>query len=392
MASPVPNWGEPVPDQLIFPFPIIAARPAAGGGAGRLRACAMDDLPAIARLFGDVFRHTTGTPPTSLIDHLREVYFEHPWRDPAVNSQVFVSEDGRVDGFIGVLPLRLRHRGQPVRAAIAGALMVRDPAAQPMAGARLLRSFMAGPQTLSIGDTANWTSKTLWERLGGRTLPLASMEWLKILRSVSFGVSVLRNRLPAPLRPLLAGLPILTGLRRVRAVPAAEHPWSAVTVDDAAFLECFAELSSTLEITLDMDDEAGRWFLAQAARQTRHGPLYRRVVRDRAGRIIGCYLIHAKRGAPAQTLQVLASPRHGEAVFASILAFALELGSNAVRGQSQPALMDAIFRARCILRHTCATVVDTDDPALMEALERGSAPFGGFFGETWMRLVSDDFA
>ncbi len=391
MTSPVPNWGEPVPDQLISPIPIVAARPA-DAGVGRLRAGAHDDLPAVARLFFGGLRRTTGAPPGSLIDHLREVYFEHPWRDAAVTSQVFVSPDGSVDGFIGVLPLRLHHRGQPVRAAIAGALMVRDPAAQPMAGARLLRSFMAGPQTLSIGDTANWTSKKLWERLGGRTVPLASMEWLKILRPVSFGLSALRNRLPAPLRPLLAGVPILASLRRARAVPAADRAWSAVTVDDANFLQCFAELSATLEVTLDLEGEAGRWFLAQAARQTRHGPLYRRVVRDRAGRTIGCYLIHAKRGAPAQALQVLAAARQGEAVFASLLAFALELGCNAVRGQSQPALMDAVFRARCILRHACATVIDTDDPALMDALERGSAPFGGFFGETWMRLVSDDFA
>ena len=44
------------------------------------------------------------------------------------------------------------------------------------------------------------------------------------------------------------------------------------------------------------------------------------------------------------------------------------------------------------LRHRGATVADTEDAALMQALDSGSAPCGGFFGETWLRLVSDEFA
>lgn len=355
-----------------------------------LRPCTVEDLAEVARLFQHVF-HRSAAAPDELIAYLKDVYFDHPWYDPDTPSLAFVGADGRVEGFIGVLPLRLRFRGAPLRASVAGALMVRDHLRQPMAGARLLRAYMSGPQALSMGDTANWTSKTLWERIGGRTLPLASLEWLAIIRTAGFGVSVLRNKLPGLFGALLAPAASLAGLlgrRRKGATPA----WSGETVDDESWLAASEAVAKDFAVTLDPDPLAGRWFLAQAARKTRHGPLFRRVVRDRGGRVIGCYLVFAKRGAVAQTLFIAALPRQGEAVFASLVDFATAEGCVAVRGQSHAGIMDALFKAGCILRHRGATVADTKDAALMQALESGSAPFGGFFGETWLRLVSDDFA
>ncbi len=358
--------------------------------AENLRPCRIADLPAVATLFRDVFHAGTRLPTDALAAYLREIYFDHPWYDPQTPSHVFVSPDGAVDGFIGALPLRLRFKGAPVRAAIAGALMVRDPARRPMAGARLIRSFMSGPQALSLGDTANWTSKTLWERLGGRTLPLASMEWLKIIRPTAFGISVVRNRLPKTLSLALAPLTALVAPRPRRVSPAPPRPSS--TVGDDAFLAAFRELSAGRDIQLDLDDAAGRWMLAQAARKTRHGDLFRRTVLGRGGKLAGCYLLYARRGATAEVLQVVTASGQGETVFADLIAFAAAQGCNAVRGRSQNDLLDALFKAGCLLRHRGATVADTSDPALMQALEAGSAPLGGFFGETWIRLVSDDFA
>ena len=358
----------------------------------RLRPCLIEDLPAVAALFQSIFHRAAGLPPQSLIASLKDVYFDHPWHDPRLPSHVFVSADGTIDGFIGALPLRLRWKGEIISASIAGALMVRDPASRPMAGARLLRSFMSGPQALSLGDTANWTSKTLWERLGGRTLPLASMEWLKIVRSAAFGVSVIRNRLPGPLGALLAPVAWLAGRLHRRAAPDPVPAWVAETVDDAAFLAAYGQISKEFDVALDLDETTGRWMLDQAARKTRHGQLFRRVVKAKSGRLLGCYLVYARPGATAETLQVTAMPGQGDAVFASLIEFATAEGAVAVRGRSQNALMNALFKSGCIMRHRGATVVDTDDAALMAALERGDAPFSGFFGETWIRLVSDEFA
>jgi hypothetical protein len=379
----------------------VAAQAASSGGtqvpavrallpADTLRPCRIEDLPAVAALFRSVFHGGDRLPTDALAAYLREIYFEHPWYDPQTPSHVFVSSDGAIDGFIGALPLRLRFHGRPVRAAIAGALMVRDPAHRPMAGARLIRSFMSGPQALSLGDTANWTSKTLWEKLGGRTLPLASMEWLKIVRPVPFGISVVRNRLPRPLGLALAPFAALASLRLRRAPAAPAAP--SRTVDDDAYLAAFRDLSAAREVTIDLDDAAGHWMLAQAARKTRHGDLFRRTVTGRGGKLAGCYLVYIRSGAAAEVLQVTVAPGQGETVFTDLIAFAAASGCLAVRGRSQNDLMDALFKTNCILRHRGASVAATRDGDLMQALEAGSAPLGGFFGETWIRLVSDDFA
>jgi hypothetical protein len=53
--------------------------------------------------------------------------------------------------------------------------------------------------------------------------------------------------------------------------------------------------------------------------------------------------------------------------------------------------MTALFKIGCLMRHRCSTVVNTADAAMMQALEGSNSMLGGFFGETWMRLVSDSF-
>src|ERR1051326_6614675 len=120
-----------------------------------------------AGLFQRTFRNARRATPASLTAYLRELYFEHPWRDLALVSKVFVA-DGAVRGFIGILPLRLSFRGRTLRAAVAVSLMVENPQANPLAGARLFRAYLSGPQDASLSDSANPVSRGMWERLGGK--------------------------------------------------------------------------------------------------------------------------------------------------------------------------------------------------------------------------------
>ena len=120
-----------------------------------IRPSTPQDMPAVAALFQRTFRDPRRPAPASLQSYLRELFFEHPWFDPELAPKVYVAADGKVGGFIGSLPLRLVFAGRPVRAAIAGSLMVDGPQANPLAGARLLRAFFTGPQELSVSDSAS---------------------------------------------------------------------------------------------------------------------------------------------------------------------------------------------------------------------------------------------
>jgi hypothetical protein len=70
-----------------------------------IRACSPEDMPAVAGLFQKTFLNGRGRAPKSLESYLAELFLHHPWYDPELPSRVYVSAEGAVRGFIGVLPL-----------------------------------------------------------------------------------------------------------------------------------------------------------------------------------------------------------------------------------------------------------------------------------------------
>src|SRR5437870_8442131 len=63
-----------------------------------------------------------------------------------------------------------------------------------LVAAQLARSFLEGPQDLSIADEANGGARKLWEGLGGTTALLPSIHWTRPLRPTRLALSFLRNR------------------------------------------------------------------------------------------------------------------------------------------------------------------------------------------------------
>jgi hypothetical protein len=64
----------------------------------------------------------------------------------------------------------------------------------------------------------------------------------------------------------------------------------------------------------------------------------------------------------------------------------------AVRGRSQPHLLDALLRRRCVMLHRASTMVLTSDPELLQAVRAGDALLTGLAGESWSRLIGGTFA
>src|SRR5256885_632572 len=114
-----------------------------------IRPCLAEDIPAVADLFQKTFRNARLPAPAVLRSVLRELFFEHPWRDPELPSRVSEA-DGKVIGFIGLLPVHMTFRGRKLRAAVPSSIMVDEPEKHPLAGAKLVRAFLNGPQDLSF--------------------------------------------------------------------------------------------------------------------------------------------------------------------------------------------------------------------------------------------------
>lgn len=373
----------------------LEARPAPVG-AGPIRPLLPDDLRQVADSFQRTFRDPRRPTPPGLADYLKALYLDHPWYDPALAARVFVGPGGTVEGFIGVLPLRLTFAGEDLRAAIAGSLMVRDPQANPLIGARLVRSFLSGPQELSITETANPVSVAMWQRAGHQPLLAYSLDWLRVLRPVGFAIAAMSElvRSAAALGPLaliadMAGDRL--GRGRFRPAPEDKERCIGADADEEAFSGAVLHLSQRFALRPAWDAAMLRWILSHAAAKERHGTAFRRVVRDRSGRIVGCYLYYGRARGIGWVLQVLAPPDRMGAVVDDLLQHAYGIGCSAVRGRLSPHLAEPLMRRRTILFRRGATIIHARRPELLTAIERGEALVTGLAGEFWPRLIGGRF-
>lgn len=357
-----------------------------------IRPCTADDMYAVARIFQKAFRDERKPAPASLESYLRELFLEHPWRDSETESRVFVGPDSKVHGFIGVLPIRMSFHGKPVRAALASSLVVENPSENPMAGARLLRSYLTGPQDLCVSETSNPTAQGMWERIGGSSISDYSMEWLRVTRPAGFGVAMVKEKIAAAkfVRPIASLADRLVACITKNSFQRPKMPagfYSDADVNDDVLLEQIPHFAKNYALHPDWNRESLGFFLRHAKHKDRHGKLFGRMVYGRNKTPIGCYLYYGRPGNIAWVLQILALPEATDAVIANLIAHADALGCVAVRGRTQPQLLNSLLRHRCVLFQRSSTTVYSKNPDLLAAIRSGDALIIGLAGEGWTRLI-----
>jgi hypothetical protein len=358
-----------------------------------IRPCLAEDIPAVADLFQKTFRDARKPASPALAPVIRELFFEHPWRDPDLPSRV--SEDGgKVVGFIGVLPVHMSFRGRKLRAAVPSSIMVAEPEKRPLDGAKLVRAFLNGPQDLSFSEPISPLAQSMWARMGGETSASESMEWVRILRPAGLALAFASGHVSA----LAAARPLarLIDRRMERRSSFKVEPGSGAfrdeDVDDEALFAVIGELTATYSLRPDWDAACLRWQLAHAAGNATRGTLYRRAVHDRKGKPIGCYVYHGRPDQIAWTLLTLARPDAVDAVLGSLLAHAAASGAVAVKGRTQLRLLDPLLRRNAFFFRRHSAVAHSRDDELLAAIRTGNALTSGLAAESWTRLIGDSFA
>jgi hypothetical protein len=222
------------------------------------------------------------------------------------------------------------------------------------------------------------------------------MEWLRPLRPAGLGVSLCEERFPSAkiFRPIAALADRVTAkLAPSLSYPAPALPgiYSDAEVDDDALLESIPKFADRYALRPDWDRVSLSWFLRHAARKGRHGELYRRMVYGRNKSPVGCYLYYGRPRHIAWVLQILSLPEAVGAVVASLLTDAEQRGCVAVRGRTQPQLLDALLRNRCVFFQRSTTTVYSTNADLLGAIHSGDAFIIGLAGESWTRLIGEKF-
>ncbi|MGO4667960.1 hypothetical protein [Bosea sp. 2RAB26] len=360
------------------------------------------DIPAVTGLFQRIFRDRGVPPPPTLATYLRRHYLEAPGCDPEIAPLVHVSGEGDISGFVGVNVLPMIHGRRKLRAAICGSLMVERRVSDPMAGARLLKTFLAGPQDLSFSETASEISAQMWTRLRGITLPQYSLDWVRIIRPSAFMLDLAASRMGAVrlLNPVSRGLD-----RYLRGrMQDNDLRWSGVPenwyvkgglkvaeIDQPGFAALVAPLTEQFALRPDWSGEQLAHIVAEASEKPDYGEAVYASVTSASGAPIGAFLYHARPGRIARVLQVLARPGQAGPVIDCLIGHAATRGVAGLRGRTQPALLEAMLGRRIAFTHIASTVVHSPDEELVQAFRNGQGFLNGLAGEHWNRLNGGSF-
>lgn len=367
-----------------------------------IRALEVGDLQAVAGMFQRVLRKDRTEASASLVEYMKRFYLDGPGGSGDLRSLVHVNDAGRVSGFVGVHTLPMTFSGRQLRAAACSSLMVEDHERDPMAGARLLKAFLDGPQDISFSETANDISVKLWTRLRGVVLPQYSLDWVRVMRPSTFMVSLLANRtwLARILNPFAHALDRFYCKR----MKHGERRWSGVAADGAghgAFRtseidsDAFAKLVEpfTAHFALRPQWTEGQLdhILTDAEQKPDLGELVYVSVASPTGTNVGAFAYYARPDRIGRVLQILALPGQVGSVIDCLIDHAAARRVCGLRGRTQPALLEAMLGRRIAFVPVASTVVHSRDPALMDAMKNAQVFLNGLAGEQWSQLIGGRF-
>src|SRR6476659_4667237 len=158
------------------------------------RPLAEGDIAGVAALYLRQLRKPGIESADDARDLLQRTLVDDPWADDAIPSLVSTAPDGTIVGFIGSSVRHVRLDAEPLRAAYASHLVADPDFPNRAIGLFLLRTFLRGPQDLTLTDTATVQARALWVGLGSVPLHHLATGWLQPLRPVGAMSAIGRSR------------------------------------------------------------------------------------------------------------------------------------------------------------------------------------------------------
>lgn len=369
-----------------------------------IRPLRADDIDSVAHIFMRQFRNSPQEANADLTAYIEKLFLSGPFASSATPSLVHVRPDGVVSGFIGVTSQPMQIGDQRLNVAVCGALMVEGREADPLAGARLMKTFLSGEQDISLSETAGEATLSMWRQSGGDLLSRHSVDWMRVIRPAGFAIEAVAQRIGV-VRALFPATHIVDRqLRKTRSerksLRWASFPEgfqiargvSAEAVTIERFLAEVRHYTDAFPIRRVWTDDALTQLAADIPLKSEQGELRTALVHTRTGTCLGGYAYYHRDGKVAHVLDILPRTGHAGVIVDCLLQDASEMGAVAVQGRTNPAIFDALLERRCFMFRQSASVIAGRDKDLIERFKQGDAAFNGLVGERWSRLVGDGFA
>ncbi len=349
------------------------------------------DIAEVASVFYRAFRRPGRYPTDEFRAYFEQSFFGSPSYDPGLAGMVHRNGEGQIDSALMVIPMQVRVNGRIISGRLMSNYMT-DPQKRTRGGADMVLTLRARNQEFCFSDSANAVSADHWKAVGGKVLPIHSLDWRMVFRPAGWFAWRARKRLPFGLHRLAAGLarPADAVLRRLLPRIGSAPVVHVAPMTRAAFIAAAPQFVARFAVHPVWAPAELGWLLDMAARNSVDGPLRLLEVRDDSGVLCGCCAVYAQPGGTAKVLNILAAPRCEPAVTGHLLAYLDALGCVAAQGMAQPFLMEAFGRHKgVVFVPRGAYCISTRHEEIAEAALRGDCYLGGLMGEDWNRLVTD---
>ena len=328
---------------------------AAAQQTGRIRPAVDDDLEAICALDARVYPAHHATP--GRVGFMKDVLFSHPWRTDRLPSLVYEDAEGRIRGFLGVMPRRFTLNNQPLLAGITHRFMVDAEIRGSLAALGLMKTFLqSGEHDLAITEPENEAARRIWQRYGGYAVESQSLQWMKPIRPAGWAAQYAEDRVPAPVKRVVEGL--AGGVDAVAGPLAGLRPsvpdGSTVELSPATMAAVLGEATRRFSVRPTYETSELGWFLDRLAGKRGRGELRSRLVTTAAGEAAGYFLYYVRPRGTGLVVQICARPDRMKTVWRHLLDDAWRSGTVALRGKYD--VMAASIPDRSLLirraRHT----------------------------------------
>jgi hypothetical protein len=327
-------------------------------------------------LLGDELSRRT-LPLAALQDYFDKIFFHNPWYDDSIPSLVYQNGDGKIIGFLGVVPRRMIFRDIPINVAISFHFMVEPESRSTLAGVHLLRTFFSGPQDLSLTDGAGDVGRKVWEMVGGVSVPLYTQRWTRILRPSRQVLDLLsRNKLISSVSGLISPLCGVTDSAIARFMPryfpSANSCGEELNV--RTFIEELPHFSKGFALRPDYDDDTAAWLFDNAAQMHYYGKLQKVLVRNAKNEISGWFIYYLKPGGMGSVIQIAARKGAVNEILDHLFSHAMRNGASVLSGRIEPRYMRELSEKHCIIRAVGAMfLLHSRNDDLLHAIQRGDA-------------------
>jgi hypothetical protein len=371
---------------------------------GSVRPLERGDMPQVTELYRSIGEGARGRPADEVMRKLTECFVDVPFPDAgAPTSFVHVGSDGRLAGFIGLIPRRWKFHDETVIGLATTGLVV-DPNHPDAKHSTLwLTREGLGQKEYAFSITDKPTDVVTKMRTGGAGKSTNVVWRSHVITGHGFRFRIglrtiedTRQRLRDRLRwrrywPVLA--PIDSAVRRVAHAldDRRERPIAGKRADDLTFEPATAAsvhdtrlaLAKAYTPCLVDDPVLAKWQYDFLADYPSRGAFHWYIARA-GGEPVGWFLYYVREDKPSEVASVVALPRWKTAVCVAMLEHARRDGATGLIGTTSGVMAHELIELGATIIRADRLLVACRDEKLLEGFRSTHALITGLESEIWI--------